>query len=102
MCDIKTVKKYLHNVENIFFKKHFKDRTRERPISEKIVLNCINVNNIIDVEAQPGREREKKFKLWLRMSNRYCLVLIIAFSKKDLYIITGWNTNRKWQGAVQK
>lgn len=100
------VKKFLEGLkeENIKFKSHFYEKILDRPISEDLVKDLLKrPEKLLNVEERPAtREGEEKYKLWLKMSNKYSLVLIAAISKKDLYIITGWNTDRKWQKAIQK
>ncbi len=100
------IKDFLKNLkdENIHFKKHFYDRAKERPISEKLIrANLRKTNKLLKVEElQSKREGEKKYKLWVKLSNRYSLVIVSVTLKKDLYIITAWNTNRKWQKQIQK
>ena len=58
---------------------------------------------LLYVEERPARKKdEKKYKIWIKLSNKYSLVLIIVILKKALYIITGWNTDRQWQKKIQK
>src|SRR3989338_8876081 len=106
MSQFEKVKKFLEELkqENIKFKKHFYDKVKERPISEAIIREYIKkTDRLLKVEEQPSkREDEEKYKLWIKLSNKYSLVVIAAISKKDLYIITSWNTDRKWQKAIQK
>lgn len=106
MLSFERVKSFLEQVqkENIHFKEHFYDRVIERPISEELVLKYINqIDRLLKVEEQPARRLgEDKFKIWIKLSNKYSLVVVIAISEKDLYIITGWNTDRKWQKSIQK
>ena|SRR3989344_4926277 len=105
MSSFERIKKFLEEVkkENIHFKQHFYRRTIERPISEELVLKYIEqTERLLKVEEQPARRAgEEKYKIWMKLSNRYSLVLIITVSKKDLYIVTGWNTDRKWQKSIQ-
>jgi len=100
------VKKFLETIEDehIHFKEHFYERSMDRPISEELVRRTIkNASRLLTVEEQPAKKAtEKKYKLWLKLSNRYNLVTIIIIEEKDLYIITGWNSDRKWQKAIQK
>lgn len=100
------VKKFLEelNQENIKFKKHFYDKVNERPISEAMIREHLKkTDRLLKVEEQPSkREGEEKYKLWIKLSNKYSLVVIAAISEKDLYIITSWNSDRKWQKAIQK
>ena len=106
MPSFEKVKKFLEelNQENLKFKKHFYDKVKERPISEAMVREHLKkTDRLLKVEEQPSkREGEEKYKLWIKLSNKYSLVVIAAISKKDLYIITSWNTDRKWQKAIQK
>lgn len=106
MPSFEKVKKFLEELkdENVHFKKHFYDKTKERPISEGLVRSSLKkTDKLLKVEEQPSRrEGEEKYKLWLKLSNKYSVVIIAAISKKDLYIITSWNTDRKWQKAIQK
>ncbi len=90
--------------KNIRFKKHFYERTRTRPINEELVLKTLNnTNALLHAERQETEnESEKKYKLWLKLSNRYSLVVVGVFTKKYLYIITAWNTDRKWQRKILK
>ena len=106
MSSFEKVKKFLEELEdeNIHFKKHFYDKTKERPISESMVKEYLKkTDRLLKVEDQPSRRKgEEKYKLWIKLSNKYSLVVIAAISEKDLYIITSWNTDRKWQKEIQK
>lgn len=106
MPSFEKVKKFLEGVkdENIHFKKHFYDKTKERPISEGLARSSLKkTDKLLKVEEHPSRrEGEEKYKLWFKLSNKYSLVVVAAISEKDLYIITSWNTDRKWQKAIQK
>lgn len=98
MC-FERVKRFLESVkqENIFFKKHFHERTLERPVSEGMVRRYLK-KSLIKAERLPAREEgEEKYKLWFRMSRRYSLVVIAVISEGFLYIITCWNSDAKWQ-----
>lgn len=98
--------KFLQELDekNIKFKQHFFIRSVERPISELLILDLIKrIEKLIFVEEQVARKKkERKFKLTYKLSNKYYLILIITISGKDLYIITAWNTNRKWQKTIQR
>ena len=106
MDDLEKVKTHLEEIEqeNIIFKPHFHKRIFERPISEELVRKYIqNTHKLLKVEKQPSKRKgEEKYKIWIKLSNKYSLVLIIAISQKGLYIITGWNTDRRWQKSIQK
>jgi hypothetical protein len=98
---LEKVKKFLEEVEesNLFFKLHFYERTLDRPVTEDLVRRSIkNTGKLLKVEEQAARKpTEKKYKLWIRLSHRYCLVLIVTIEGESLYIITGWNSDIKWQ-----
>jgi hypothetical protein len=100
MNGFEKVKKFLEELADdcIFFKQHFYERTIDRPINESLVRRSIkNTANLLAVEEQPARSlAERKYKLRIKLSNRYCLVLIVVIEGKSLYIITGWNSDRKW------
>jgi hypothetical protein len=106
MSDIGKVKKFLDNIspDNIIFKKHFYDRVVQRPITEELVRDCLKkTDRLLKVEEQPSKIKgEEKYKLWIKLSNKYSLVIIAAISQKDLYIITSWNTDEKWQKSIQR
>ncbi|MFH1211744.1 MAG: hypothetical protein V1659_02325 [Candidatus Woesearchaeota archaeon] len=93
---IKILLKSIHD-EDIIFKRHFYSRTLERPIDESLVReNIKKTDDILKIEQQPARkDGEEKFKIWIRLSRRYALVLVVAVAQKKLIIITGWNA--KWQ-----
>ena len=106
MSNFDTVKKFLESfpLENIHFKQHFYERTLERPISEELVKKYIKqTDRLLQVEEQPARNpAEEKYKIWIKLSYKYSLVLVITISRKALYILMGWNTDRKWQKSIQK
>lgn len=106
MDNLERIKSFLKTLkeENIKFKKHFYDKIKERPISEKLVRECIKkTDKLLKIEEQTSKiTGEEKYKLWIKLSNRYSLVIIAYISEKDLYIITSWNIDRKWQKEIQK
>jgi len=85
MSSLERVKMFLEEVdtENIYFKQHFYERVKERSISEEIVLKYIQqTDRLLQVESQPARkEEEEKFKIWIKLSSKYSLVLIISIFK---------------------
>lgn len=100
------VKKFLEEIGegDLKFKKHFYDKIQERPISEFLVRTCLKkTERLLKVEEQISRVAgEEKYKLWIKLSNKYTLVVIAVISAKTLYIITAWNTDRKWQKSIQR
>ena|SRR3989344_546488 len=106
MSSLEKVKKFLEGMkdENIHFRTHFYDKVKERPISAGLVRNYLKkTDKLLNVDKQLSRRQgEEKYRLWIKLSNKYSLVVVVAISDKDLYIITSWNTNRKWQKSIQK
>ena len=106
MSSFERVKKFLKGIkeENIIFKEHFYEKIKDRSITEELVREYLKkTERLLNVEEQPSRKTgEEKYKLWIKLSNKYSLVVIVAILKKDLYIITSWNTDRKWQKSIQK
>ena len=100
------VKHFLESInnENISFRKHFYDQIKNRPISWDLVIKYLRkTENLLKVEKQTSKNKnEEKYKLWIKLSNKYSLVVIIVISKKDLYIVTSWNTYKKWQKSIRK
>lgn len=98
MDSFEQIKSFLRKSPNVNFRKHFCDRICERPITEELVRTTIKkVDDLLSVEEQDG-----KYKLWFKMSSRYSLVLIASITKKDLNIITGWKTSKRWQKELRK
>lgn len=99
MLLIKRIKEIVENSREIYFKEHFYEKAQERPISEKLVKESLKkIERILYVEEQKAqRQNEEKYKVWIKLSNRYNLVVIVTHSSEGLYIITAWNTERKWQ-----
>ena len=90
MSSFEKVKKFLEQAkgENIHFKKHFYDKTKERPISEALARSSLKkTDRLLKVEEQPSRrEGEEKYKLWFKLSNKYSLVVIATISGARLQV----------------
>ena len=68
------------NQNKIVFVPHFFRRCRERPVDEGMVRSFLSrLDRLEKIEEGNGG----RFKLWLRMSGKYSLVLIVevSFSK---------------------
>lgn len=106
MSSFEKVKKFLERLkdENIKFKKHFYDRIKERPITEVLVRKYLKKpDKLLQIEELPARTpQEEKYKLWLELSHKYSLVIVAVISMEDLYIVTAWNTYKKWQKQILK
>lgn len=102
--DLHEVKAFLErlNQENIMFDAHFYKKTSERPINEGLVRSFLsNIRKLEKIEY--GKEGSNRFKLWFKMSTKYSLNIIVEIgTPKVLKVISAWNTNRKWQGKLQR
>lgn len=100
--EIHKIKKFLEKVDQkkIIFDKHFYKRSRERPVDEGLVRSFISkINKLEKIE----KGNKGRFKLWLKMSRKYSLILIIEILvSKDLKIISAWNSNKKWQKQLKQ
>jgi hypothetical protein len=96
------VKRYLEkmNQNDISFDPHFYKRTNERPINEGMVRSFLSqVKKLEKIE----KGKNNRFKLWLKMSVKYSLILIVEIEiSKGLKVISAWNTSRKWQGKLKR
>ncbi|MBS3091967.1 hypothetical protein J4466_00965 [Candidatus Pacearchaeota archaeon] len=89
--------------ESIIFKKHFYDKkeSEREYLSEKLIIDNIkNINKIIGFQKQLVKN-ETLYRIGIKLSNKYTLVVVFKIEDKDLYIITAWKTYRKWQKAIQ-
>ena len=106
MDNLEKIKTFLKSLkqENIRFKKHFYDKIKERPITEELVRAYLNkTERLLMVEELSSKViNEQKYKIWIKLSNRYSLIVVAVISGKDLYIITAWNTDRKWQKEIRR
>lgn len=102
---LEELKKLLKNLkrENIIFKPYFYTKNIERPyLNEELVIRALrDINNLIGLQKQIV-EDEERYRIGIKLSNRYTLVIVVQIKDKNLYIITAWKTSRKWQKAIQK
>lgn len=103
--DINELKKLFNEIkeEEMKFSPYFYSKLTDRPyLNEELVINAIkDIENLMGFQKQVIKS-EKRFRLGIRLSNKYTLVIIIKVPNKSLYIITAWKTNRKWQKSTQK
>ena len=67
----------------------------------KIIDKIKDTKNILGYQYQTIREK-RRYRIGIKLSNRYTLVIITEIEEKGLNIITAWKTSRKWQKAIQK
>lgn len=90
--------------EDISFSKHFyeKQEIDRKYLTEEIVIDALkNTNSLLGVQDQ-SKENNEKYRLGIKLSNEYTLVVICELRNKGLYIKTAWKTSRRWQKAAQK
>ena len=105
MKDIEELKKFIESLkeENIIFKQYFYNKIRDRPyLNDKEIKKTIKDNkNLLGFQHQVIKN-EERYRIGFRLSGKYNLVIVIKIKGINLYIITAWKTNRKWQKAIQK
>ncbi len=106
MIEKDDLKKFLNKIkkEDIIFKPHFYEKKEEdrQYLNEKLVINCLkDEKNFVGFQKQIINN-EKRYRLGVKLSNKYNFVIIFKIEGKNLYIITAWKTNRKWQKKMQK
>jgi len=104
--NVKEMKEFLDNIENknIKFRKHFYDKMKadRKYLNESLVINSLkNTENLQGFQKQIVRG-EERYRIGIKLSSNYNLVVIAKIINKDLYIISAWKTNRKWEKAIQK
>lgn len=102
---LEELKKILKNLkkEDIIFKPYFYTKNLERPyLNEEFVIQSLkNINNLMGFQKQLTKG-EQRYRIGIKLSNKYALVIVSQIKDKNLYIITAWKTSRKWQKAIQK
>lgn len=102
------IKNFLREIEkeNFVFTPHFYDKKMEdRPyLSEDLIISSLkNLEKIEKVEQQIVKG-ETRYRITVQISNKYNLAIVVKidFERQNLYIISAWKTNRKWQNKMQK
>ena len=100
------LKRFLTNLnkEDIHFTKHFYEKQEfdRKYLSEELLIKSLkNINNFLGFQDQ-SKDVAEKYRIGIKLSEKYNLVIICEVRNKSLYIITSWMTNRKWQKAIQK
>jgi len=91
------------NIEEIKFVPYFYTKKKERPyITEDLIRNKLkSIKDILGFQRQVVKNKVR-FRIGIRLSGRYTLVVVSEPKEKCLYIITAWKTSRKWQKQIQK
>jgi len=103
--NLEELKKFLKKIKqkDISFIPYFYTKKEERPdITENLIREKIkDIESILGYQYQIVKRKER-YRVGIKLSNRYNLVIIIEIKEKGLNIITAWKTSRKWQKAIQK
>ena len=103
--NVEKMKKFLGELEkeNIIFKPHFYHKIKDRPyLDEQLIIESLkNVDSLLGFQKQISEDNEK-YRIGIKLSGNYDLVIIAEIKDKNLYIITAWKTSRKWQKSIQK
>jgi hypothetical protein len=76
---------------------------KKRPyLNEELIRTSLN--NFADYLGFQSHyiEGEVRYRIGIKLSNKYLLVIILEIGDEHLNIITAWKTNRKWQKKLQK
>ncbi|MFH1500431.1 MAG: hypothetical protein ABIE22_00615 [archaeon] len=100
------LKNFLKEIKGkeIIFKPHFYDKQRQDRLylSEELIINSLkDPDKFLGFQDQ-SKENVEKYRIAIKLSGSYNLVIICEIKNKSLYIITSWKTSRKWQKAIQK
>jgi len=103
--NIEELKQFLNRLkeENIIFLPHFYTKIKDRPyLNDKEIIKTVkDTKNLLGFQMQIIKN-EERCRIGFKLSGKYILVLVTKIEGKNLYIITAWKTNRKWQKAIQK
>ena len=99
------LKEFLNQLkrEDITFKKHFYDKQQDRQyLSEELIVKSLkDLGNILGIQDQ-SKDGIERYRIGIKLSSNYDLVVICEIKDKNLYITTAWKTSRKWQKSIQK
>lgn len=106
MMEESELKSFLGDIkeENIIFKPHFyekKEKDRQY-LSKNLIINCLRDEKNIQGFQKQIINNEERYRIGIKLSSKYNLVIIFKIESKNLYIITAWKTNRRWQKTMQK
>jgi hypothetical protein len=90
--------------DEIRFSPHFYEKRKVDRIylTEKLILDSLkDVDNIQGFQKQKINQ-EERYRIGIKLSNKFNLVVISKLLGKSLYIITAWKSNRKWEKTIQK
>jgi hypothetical protein len=98
--------RFLENLDkdNIHFRAHFYEKREfdRKYLTEELIISALkDTNKLIGFQDQ-SKTNNEKYRIGIKLSNEYTLVIICELTDKDLYIKTAWKTSRKWQKATQK
>ena len=100
------LKKFLQEIESeeIKFTSHFYDKQAEdrKYLSEELITKSLkDTQNFLGFQDQ-SRDNKEKYRIGIKLSGKYDLVVVCEAKDKVLNIITAWKTNRRWQKSILK
>ncbi len=102
---LEELKKILKDLKKreIIFKSYFYTKNIERSyLNEDLIIKSLkDVNNLMGFQKQLIKG-EERYRMGIKLSNKYSLVIVAQIKNKNLNIITAWKTSRKWQKAIQR
>jgi hypothetical protein len=90
-------------IENFEFVPYFSSKFEQRPYLTKELVK----SSLEDFDNYLGFQRHfvkgtSRFRIGIKLSGKYVLVVVLEMEKEHLNIVTAWKTSRKWQKAIQK
>lgn len=83
----------IHDIseKNIYFTFHFNERSRERNLNKKLIIDTLLNKKVLDIHSQS----KNIFKLWFEFNDNYDLIIIISPNLIKCMIITVFIENNK-------
>ena len=104
--NLDNLKKFLSELgeKSISFSPHFYEKKEidRTYLTEDLIKDSLNeIEKIFGFQKQ-WINNEERYRIGIKLSNKYNLIIICKISQKGLYIITAWKSDRKWEKAIQK
>lgn len=104
--DIYDLKNFLERLDkrDFLFSQHFYDKSKDdrKYLSEELIISSLkDIKKLYGFQEQTYGS-EKRYRIGIKQSSKYNLIIIAKVLGKNLYIITAWKSNRKWEKSTQK
>ncbi len=96
-------KEIIRRINKIKFNWHFRDNFKRRPyLNHRLVISALKrYDDYKDFQIEEVK-KVIRYRLGIKLSRKYVLVIILEIHNEHLYIITAWSTDRKWQKTTLK